>query len=52
MPAFKALRSSPPETTSAPAPNLPSILIIDKFVLALVAKQIRGFVLLKAFCQF
>ena len=47
MPAFKAFKSSPPDTTSAPAPNLPSILIIDKFELALVAKQIRGLVLLK-----
>ena len=47
MPALIALRSSPPETTSTPAPNFPSILIIDKFVLAFAAKQIRGFVFLK-----
>jgi hypothetical protein len=47
MPAFIALRSSPAETTSAPAPSFPSIFSIDKFVLALVAKQIRGSTLLK-----
>ena len=52
MPAFKAFKSSPPETTSAPAPNLPSILSISKLLLDFAAKQTKGLVFLNVFANF
>ena len=45
--AFKAFRSSPSETTSAPDPNLDNSEIRDTFELDLTEKQISGFILLK-----
>ena len=45
MPAFKAFNNSPPETTSAPAPSLPSIRSIFKLLLDFAAKQIKLFFL-------
>ena len=45
--AFKAFRSSPSETTSAPDPNFANSDIRDTFELDLTEKQINGFILLK-----
>ena len=40
IPAFKALLSSPIETTSAPEPNAEKVLMIDWFELAFKEKHI------------
>jgi len=42
IPAASARRSSPPDTTSAPAPMAPRVRITARFPLALTAKQIRA----------
>jgi hypothetical protein len=46
IPAFNAFNNSPPETTSAPAPNFPKILSIATLLFDLAAKQISGLVFL------
>ena len=52
IPAFRAFNSSPPETTSAPAPNLPRIRSIFKLLLDFAAKQIKGLLFLNVFANF
>ena len=49
--AFKTLRSSPFETTSAPKPNLFIRLRIFKLELDFTEKQIKGFIFLKFFLK-
>ena len=49
--AFKALISSPFETTSAPNPNLLIKFNIFKLQLDFTEKQIKGFIVLKFFLK-
>ena len=52
IPAFNAFNNSPPETTSAPAPNFPKILSIATLLFDLAAKQTSGLVFLKLLVNF
>ena len=52
MPALRAFNSSPPDTTSAPAPSLPKILKIFVLLLDFAAKHIKGLVFLNVFTKF
>ena len=52
MPALRAFNSSPPDTTSAPAPSLPKILKIFLLLLDFAAKHIKGLVFLNVFTKF
>ena len=52
IPAFRAFKSSPPDTTSTPAPNLPKVFNIVKLLLDFAAKHTRGLIFLKVFVNF